>query len=100
MANICNNGLIYYWAGTATFRKKYRSFLSIYIDLILCIMILYKNYIRILGSYVFIFIHECGCNYRVNVLYYKRYHWLGVFNRPYQKYVIRKLGNFGNYIWR
>lgn len=31
-------------------------------------MILYKNYIRILGSYVFIFIRECVCNYRVNVL--------------------------------
>ena len=37
------------------------------IDLILCIMILYKNYIRILGSYIVIFIRECGCNYKVNV---------------------------------
>lgn len=66
MANICNNGLICYWAGTAAFRKNIdHSFL--YLDLILCIMILYKNYIRILGSYVFIFIRECGCNYKVNV---------------------------------
>lgn len=30
MANICNNGLICYWAGTAAFRKKYRPFLSIF----------------------------------------------------------------------
>lgn len=27
---ICNNELICYWAGTAAFRKKYRSFLSIF----------------------------------------------------------------------
>ena len=30
MANICNNGLTCYWAGTAAFRKIYRSFLSIF----------------------------------------------------------------------
>lgn len=47
MANICNNGLICYWAGTAAFRKNIdHSFL--YLNLISCIMILYKNYIRIL----------------------------------------------------
>lgn len=64
-------------------------------------MILYKNYIRILGSYAFIFIRECGYNYRVNVLHGNTLVSLvGVFDRPYQKYVIRKLGNFGNYIWR
>lgn len=57
MANICNNGLICYWAGTAAFRKNIdHSFL--YLDLILCIMILYKNYIRILdGIYSYSFVN-------------------------------------------
>lgn len=51
---ICNNELICYWAGTAAFR---RFIIPFYIDLILCIMILYKNYIRILDgvhSYSFV----------------------------------------------
>ena len=53
MANICNNGLICYWAGTAAFRKNIdHSFL--YRITFLCIMILYKNYIRILDGCIHI----------------------------------------------
>ena len=64
-------------------------------------MILYKNYIRILGSYVFIFIRECGCNYKVNVLCGNAYiMWKSSFDWPYQKYVISEVCQACNYIWR
>ena len=51
MANICNNGLICYWAGTTAFRQDVSSLSIFRFNLI---MILYKNYIRILDGCIHI----------------------------------------------